>query len=459
MPSMMYKHADHRSIFRQLGILILLCSSQVSFAASEFSLNWAKTDPARESFIWTLESLTPDSMKQVIGRRIELEFGRERDFSPIGWGSCSDQASYDSDNLARIDSSLSKITLNPDLRSATASSSPKPSCRHGTDYNLALAAVLHELANAYDLQVEADPALRFQIAKACAKRETESCRSLRSIHRLVSDRSPFMKLMNFNSGWVVPSNKQRTDQRPEYFIRESDSRFLESPQKAFTAAVEDFLIRPDFRCTNPGIYEFLAALLKKRPRTQSCGAGLRVPLYNLPGKSVNLDPKHVYRIEYAYVRPGHEARESFGHGMLRVIACDPKRSAPGPECLEDTRFHYILTFYGDSDSIARLFAYDSALMLDDYVNQEARSIEFVPLNLSRQELTVLLATALEWNRNYRGRWYDLTNNCVTQVLDLLRAAIPSLEYQTFPIITPSSLANRLKELPIYKGPSILAEPK
>lgn len=452
-----------------------------------FQLSWqgdsSQDLQTYQAFLSTAQALLPPKMTQVLAQvlpdPLEVSFGNAQDFAPIPLGNCGPEElkGYSAENLSRnqedggwFGSKLRhKLILNPAFQSALLQgySSPQGSCRHGTLYNLAVAAVIHALADRYDRAIGTDTVLSAKRQDACGTddsdpsddtdpvlEENTDCQRLRSVHRLVSDREPFLHLMNFIELPFGTENKQR--QEDLALMAPDDVRLVIDPQQAFMAAVEDNLMDPGFACVHPGVAAFLNRTLGQPPlsTTQVCQP-LMATLFDQPAKQIALDPARVYRVEYLYVHPGDNGLiEKFGHAALRIIT--------SPDSKSEIDSSYVLTFYGqDSGNMidgltgaltSRLYVYSFKSYLASYVQGEHRAIERLPLQMSPESLQVLLGTAWEWDLRYRGRWYDLTNNCVTQLDDLLGAALPQLEFVPQPIITPATFADFLKSQSFFAGP-------
>jgi hypothetical protein len=418
---------------------LILCGFGVNAYASSFSLSWNDNSlfASQQHFLETIESLTPDLMKSGIAEALSIDFSGQG-FSPIAWGTCQnsqDFKTYFRENLYRIDGS--NIVLNSDLRAALEEKPAqfRRSCFHGVDYNVIMGAIYQAVAEIYD----------------------------RGPHS-ISRSSSFDHQTNYVISLFGAKNKQRKDPVSQRLYIDAEPRILSGPSKAFTAEFEDFEVDREFYCSHPGMWNYLNMVLNTARIPPACPKPFLSTLYD-PRKdgtrTVEMDLKSIYRVEYIYALPGgKDLLGKFGHAMLHVIACSPAHPVPGPECETDFANHFFLTFNAEGvksvldgftgKGVAELFVVDYTLKLGAYALAN-RKLNAIELNLTQPELATLIGTAWEWNQRYRERWDNLGNNCVTEILDLIRASVPSLESVQFPFVTPASLATLLQHMPLISN--------
>jgi hypothetical protein len=161
--------------------------------------------------------------------------------------------------------------------------------------------------------------------------------------------------------------------------------------------------------------------------------------------------------------------------MLRLVFCSPKRKELGPDCMKDVRDHVVLAFRGNVMELKQSVmkgitgAYESQILFypwsfieTEYTKNQLRSIESIPLKFSENQKKSLLFKALEMYWTYGGDYKFFSNNCATELLDLLVASSQNSRLGESMTISPNGLLKALrtaglldeaskKEIPSYQG--------
>jgi len=230
--------------------------------------------------------------------------------------------------------------------------------------------------------------------------------------------------------------------------------------------MEFFLLDPDYQCRRPILNTFFEERFQYKPfSTASCS---KFSNSFLDSSWINeekellksIDPSRIYEIHWLHAGKGQATMSRFGHSMLRLIICAPHRPTVGPDCLKDILHHRVLNFRASvemsnisyTDGLrgrypSILFVSDFMSVHNEYVSDEFRDLESLPLQLNRREIHRVYQAALETHWGYEGRYYFLSNNCATETLRLLRRALPHRdEIQDIQTDRPDTMFEKLAEV-------------
>lgn len=291
-------------------------------------------------------------------------------------------------------------------------------CYHGNFYTLATASLLHEIAHAYDA-LELDTGSTWKAVSGFNSR-----------------------FLGFNTG------------------RNRDLDRLPSPQaaanesEAFAVHLEYFLLDPEYRCRFPSHYEYLENHFSWSPPYHDCRRSYEI-VAGQGTRLIDLDPDRIYQVRYLLASPGRKAQSRFGHAMLHIVLC-AAGTPRGPECLTQEEEHLVLGFVASTDdSPLRTVngvtgVYDSRLVftslqdqIQKYNDRQFRDLRSYVLDLDRAQTERLIHRALELYWTYRGPYRFLTNNCATELEDLLKAGILDERYLDGRGRTPKGVLKRL----------------
>ncbi len=219
---------------------------------------------------------------------------------------------------------------------------------------------------------------------------------------------------------------------------------LNNPRDAFAANLEYFLLDKDYKCRKSSLYSLFVEKFSKRPfEDDSCVSTRKILLTLNPYSKFyssllkEIDFSKLYSIHYLLAGSGGGLESRFGHSMLRLVFCSPQRTIIDQNCMEDTDFHYVVSFRGVVtneknrllDGITGKYPMVAAMLplrsvIDEYTKSELRSIKSLPLKLNKDELNSLLRTILEVHWSYESIYKFFTNNCSDEVLQLLKKGLP-----------------------------------
>lgn len=280
-------------------------------------------------------------------------------------------------------------------------------CYHGDFYRLATATLLHEIAHAYDA-LDLDASVDTSARRSRGRRATVSGDPL----------------------WtVIDGFKKNRD-----VDRLPSPRAGVSRRESFAVHFEYFLLDPDYRCRFPVHHEYLGAHFDWSPPGGDCQPSYEV-VSRQSVRAVNLDPERVYQVRYLLASPGRKVASRLGHSMLHLVLCAPGTSR-GPECLEQEEQDLVLGFAARTDESPWRWikgvagVYDSMVFfaslrhqLQIYNQFQMRDVTSYPLTLSRAQTRRLTLRALELYWTYRGPYRFFSNNCATEIEDLLKAGL------------------------------------
>ncbi len=270
---------------------------------------------------------------------------------------------------------------------------------------------------------------------------------------------------------------------------------LSSPKEAFAVNLGYFLLDPEYQCRRPTIYSYYREKLNIHPFPKpTCKMNRMVNVMGRAQKTISLDLERFYRADYFLADAGQELVSLFGHSMLRLIFCAP--GAPLSEnCAVDTRYHVIVSFRAnivDKENIkiakdkddfwnkskdffidswlpidhmlkglglngsypSKMFLMSPDLILCEYNSYYYRNIISTPLYLSEIEKRDLLNRVLEINSGYEGSYQFFTNNCLSEIEDLLKAIVRDNSINNLNGLTPVKLREAFYEVGLsrYSNP-------
>ncbi|MGE0763920.1 MAG: DUF4105 domain-containing protein [Bdellovibrionales bacterium] len=321
-------------------------------------------------------------------------------------------------------------------------------------------AEVRSLAKDYDQQRPYLSAQEVSISQKCAlihqddgRRDpilNAQCDYLNRRRYFVSDDRRFMKLTHFQKGiwserWQQKShlyyegeNGQpgRVEPRQSRVYLDEDRL---SSRMAFINAMERFATQPEYGCLGakdprnhrPALAWYLHQHFNQRP--SDCLAQQEIPIV-LREKDNDVQilfrAQDIQEIHLALVSPGKDFLSRWGHLMLILV----------PKSGEPVAINYHGNFNGHQYSegqftrklIDGLSGEHLAMMMPSYLNsqlkhyvgEQKRRVESWTLVLSEVEKTQLLYQIFEDFAFYRGEWRHLSSNCVSHLVDLLKAALP-----------------------------------
>lgn len=419
---------------------------------------------ALSQFLADVKSALPQKLKDAFKKPIQIEF---KNLGDAGFGPppCASQANspnyryglepvimpWQSEHAVEMNEGfLSEIYKGPHASTAYA-------CGHKTLYRLAVATAIHEIAHHYDaLNIDATPeavARRKNCDLVLMERDSSSpddvkqCEAYTRSGTSVSGRPDFLALMGFLD---TPDHQNRRSPDPYEFKNEKES---------FAVNMEFFTLDPNFACRRPSVYKFLAHQFGITTQP-TCTRNMQVVITSYDPKNwrvVNFDPSRVYAIHYFLADDGTEIMSKFGHSMFRVVYCSPQRAVVGPDCLKDVEWHFVVSYRANIRGIeinqvdgltgqypSEMFLLRFLDVINEYTMGESRRVISYPLSLNRAQVEAVVSKIQEDYWQYENRYFFLNNNCATESLNLLRAALPEHTMNTDGrAITPKGLRKLL----------------
>lgn len=148
----------------------------------------------------------------------------------------------------------------------------------------------------------------------------------------------------------------------------------------------------------------------------------------------------------------------WGHSMFRLVICDPKRKEVSEECLKDISSHVVVSFRANVDDFISLKkglfgGYDSLIYFldfneteDSYTVEELREAYSLPLKYSREEIAQFVNKAVENYWSYRGKYYFLTNNCMSEAVRMILAPLDEKEHKKWLRSKPATPKGLFRQL-------------
>ena len=255
------------------------------------------------------------------------------------------------------------------------------------------------------------------------------------------------------------SNKTRLLNR--YQGRSPDKREFLDLNEAFASNLAFYLLDQEFPCRRPALSKYFDTLFDIT-RTQRCDEFKTVLVhsqnpYESFSRSARLSQDRVYQVHYLHVDKGPSFASRWGHSMFRLIICAPERSQKGPDCLQDTNEHLVLSYRASMNDLSpsywnsltgkypsQLFVMSFTEIAREYTRMEFRAMKSIPLDFSQKELDNFLDLSLERYWSYGGPYYFLNNNCGNEALRHLEATLEE-PIESLSASTPKKLLETLTQ--------------
>lgn len=274
------------------------------------------------------------------------------------------------------------------------------------------------------------------------------------------------------AGWQVrPFRLLPRLGRNDFSDRSPDAYELESPAEFVAVNLEHWLLDPAYPCRRPALAAYFSRHFGQPEPSATCPPGLPFldPAADAGEALLELDPARVYEVDYLLAEGNHRIMSRWGHSMLRLVVCAPGRE-PGPDCRLDLAHHRVLSFRAFVGDVqisnwrgltgsypSRLFVLPLEQVVEEYTRVELRGLVSLPLRLSRDEITALLARAARVHWSYDGSYRFIGNNCAVETFKLLHDGVPRLAAAGLASITPTGLLRRLERAGLADA-SVLDDP-
>lgn len=263
------------------------------------------------------------------------------------------------------------------------------------------------------------------------------------------------------AGWQVRPLWPGRSRGNAFRARSPDAYELHSPAEFVAVNLEHFLLDPAYACRRPALHAYFSAHFGWAPEADACGQ--RLPFVDAGALAdagaaplLELDPARVVAVDYLLAGDGDAVMSRWGHSMLRLVVCAPGRP-PGPDCRLDLDHHRVLSFRAFVDDLqlsswrgltggypSRLFVLPMQQVVDEYTRVEMRALDSIPLRLSTDEIAALLERAARVHWSYDGRYRFVGNNCAVETWKLLHDGLPRAANAGLDSITPKGLLRRLR---------------
>ena len=331
--------------------------------------------------------------------------------------------------------------------------------QHDTLQQELQATLIHELAHFYDRgQFWSEEERRH--ARFCGQQHSSlgpvglpaECQGNSQRQFTLSDDPRLLEL----AGWPARiGGRGEVERQNDQYLRTPDDYELSNPREFVAVNLEYFLLDPEYRCRRPALHDFFTSHFGWAPSDSAdCAPGLSFVNGGLdldrPALG-RLDPERIYQVHYLLAEPDGALVSRWGHSMLRVVMCAPGRPK-GPECLMDLEHHLVLSFRAFVDDVqlsswdgltgaypSRLFMLPLSQVVDEYTKIELRSLQSLPLRLTREQQISLVQRAAEMHWAYDGTYYFVSNNCAVETLKLLRSGTDRLDIRRMETVTPTGL--------------------
>lgn len=235
---------------------------------------------------------------------------------------------------------------------------------------------------------------------------------------------------------------------------------LKRPQNLKEALAFDLtmmLTDESYFCAKPASFLILNKILDLGIPRPNCEPYNRVPIisYTENIKKMplvfELKAEDVISIDYVKVESGSQYHQMFGHAMLRVTLCKPHQQRS--DCIKNPMNKFFISYRAVNSLLDRkdslrkpiqgfLIPYRDIKL--EYTTKDDRNLEIYPLDLSDDEMQLLIYAFLEKLATDQ-RSYDLMGfNCATASADMINIVLIGKKPIDYNIKTPSGLIADLR---------------
>ncbi|MBC86141.1 MAG: hypothetical protein CL677_03090 [Bdellovibrionaceae bacterium] len=445
----------------------------------------SRLPPYLEKVLTVTAQKLPAQMRTFLDRKLVIKKGYTKDFSTItDFNDCASET-LETSNIVKYDNDQvsvkipyrweSEITIHPEVwdvfEAGMASKTPTCRFRHLGYYTAA--ALINVISKMYD-EIRFYPKDEQVAWNQCrlGGHSDPVCKTLRKTRGLISNRPAFFNLTHFTYGFWGYKNLQITElgiEQKERPFNNLDVRELESPKEAFAVNMEYFLLNKNFNCIRPAMDHLFRRVLEISAPPERCDDSLiDIILTGGEDSRLSIDMDQVESVFLVVADPGEGIESRWGHIGLILASCTEEDQS-SQECLESIGnnqsidFHYYNPGYDEEEDgflksqmrklsgeyVGYIQAFHLQNRVDYYVVDQQRGLTVVELksNVRSKEYFIkdLLLTIQEFDKEYRGKWGQVTNNCVHQLASLLKVSLPEIRYskQHF-FTTPKSILSSFK---------------
>lgn len=439
-----------------IGLFCYVVHSSPCFAKFKLELSDSGLSPAQKAATLQLLAEAETALPPLLKQRLNTTIN-------VTWN-----ANLAKNVYGRTNGNNSLVLNRALLASLTdgSAATEKTSRTHGSIRRELLATVLHEISHLYDDQgfFSKEQASKIYYCKRLAKSKDintlpTACIDYAKRHFTISDDARFLDL----AGWPLTISEEGLRDRDNSRVDRSPDPYELTNAKEFMAVnLEYFLLDPNYRCRRPKLAQWFTEHFNWQPATMSTTTCPKEYVYLYANDDPRetpletLDPERVYEVDYLFAAANKEWMSRWGHSMLRLVICAPDRPK-GPDCRLDLEYHRVLSYRAFINDLqisslkgltgsypSRLFILPLNQVVDEYTKLEWRPLESIPLKLTPEEISSLVALAVELHWSYDGNYYFISNNCAVETLKLLRTALQHSDLKSLNTITPSGLLRLLE---------------
>jgi len=439
--------------------LVLISAPATALSKFEIKTTEAKIAPILSEVAHAL----PLKIKNTINRSIDVRFVKTDSNKSIFFGCENEILDSAKSVAARIkawgqNKNIRVIEVNENILPLLLQNPEEIHCGK-TVREFFARTVTHELIHIYDLSLPVSENESAYLKKHCQKKKAPKapvtpasalCQNMKRDFRL-SESARFLSLDN----WGRPSTNKNVKQ-----TNSLDPYVFTHARESFAVHAEAFLYDPTFACRKPAFYQYYSEIFEHQPFSGPCEK-LNTIVYTRNQK-IDLDPSRLYEVHYLFAAKGKDVSSRWGHSMLRLVYCSPTRGELSEKCREDISHHKVISFRANIEDFqlnnikgltgkypSQMFILSTNEVIKEYTQSELRDVYSLPLKLTEQEKSLLVARVLETYWTYRGRYYFLTNNCADETFSFLAGilsgknayAMQKFLFQDAGLIFPKELFN------------------
>jgi len=450
----------HRIMGRSVFVLFVFLLGSFSPNSFSFELRGQAVGSKLPRLLYEVQHKLPPKLRQTIKSTIYVDFG------PLDGSEAFAYIPGSSSSSKR--SKLNRIVLSDKFIPALNGRSPVK----GFDFSKARETLIHELAHIYDYRYEPDAARLLEInqcKKSKLERMSRRAQSHRARKTTLDDRSA--SLSTRCQLLLEQSTNVSEDPRFQYLgawkgeQRLKNTRANRIVEHALLNTREYFAVHfalfiedSNFQCRMPALNKYFVEKFGYDPYPSSdCELDTWVAIKNSSSYE-DIDPTRLYEIHVLNAESGEAMASRFGHSLMRLVMCAPSRKEVGPDCLKDVRHHVVMAFNGNvtglSTSVIRgitgyyesqLLFYRWTLVEKDYNKEQFRALNSIPLKATRDEMERIVYRALELHWTYGGDYKFFSNNCATELFDVLKSAMDNEVLWEDSIISPNGAVKVLSQ--------------
>ncbi len=285
-----------------------------------------------------------------------------------------------------------------------------------------------------------------------------------NITSLLKNKDYESKLFLKISGWQRKVERTRSGKlislKNKYLNKNVNGKFPEgidsssSLKSYYKKHIELYLRDKDYACRKPAYTVYFNSKLGLAKECDN--KKMYFSFHRNRHQLVSLDLERVYALHYFFASEGENIMSRWGHAMLRVVVCAPHRIVKSEDCMDDISHHVTVNYranvndhkidnikgiIGDYESLVYFSSVSE--VVSEYNDVELRDLISLPLKFTDDEIRIVLQKIFDSYWSYGGRYKFFSNNCASELNDVLSIPLLARGDRELSSLTPLGLYDEL----------------